>query len=117
VNQKRAFIEGMDSQEGAGSACPGPFDPAMKYTVAGGKRGQVNDFRAGKACANSIGPVETHDGARIHDFPVGAGAAIQVPLRVVEDRGAGNRIEVLSAAANNGETLVQLDIGLLEIAS
>jgi hypothetical protein len=116
VNEKPAFIQGMYSRKGDGLACPVPFDPPVTYTVPADKRAQTIYFRAGNASVELIYLILTRDGVPMRYFPIGAKAAIHVPLAVVEDLEPGSRVEVLLAAANTGETSVVLDIGFLEIA-
>jgi len=116
VNEKPAFIQGMYSRKGNGLACPIPFDPPVTYTVPADKRAQTIYFRAGNASAELICLVLTRGGAPMRYFPIGAKAAIHVPLAVVEDLEPGSRVEVLMAAPNSAETSVVLDIGFLEIA-
>jgi hypothetical protein len=116
MNENPAFLQGMFSRKGAGLACPVPFDPPVAYTVPADKRAQTIYFRAGNASAEMIYLVLTRNGAPMRYFPVGAQAAIHVPLAVVEDLEPGSRIEILLAAPNSWETSVVLDIGFLEIA-
>jgi hypothetical protein len=116
VNEKPAFIQGMYSRKGAGLACPVPFDPPVTYTVPDDKRAQTIYFRAGNASAELVYLVLTRNGVPMRYFPVGAKAAIHVPLAVVEDLEPGSRLEILLAAPHTFETPVVLDIGFLEIA-
>ena len=116
MNEKPAFIQGMYSRKGAGLACPVPFDPPVTYAVPADKRAQTIYFRAGYASSELIYLILIRDGVPMRYFPVGAKAAIHVPLAVVEDLDPGSRIEILLAAPNTWETSVVLDIGFLEIA-
>jgi hypothetical protein len=116
VNEKPVFIQGIFSRKGTGLACTVPFDPPVTYTVPADKRAQTIYFRAGNASAELIYLVLTRDGVPMRYFPVGAKAAIHVPLAVVEDLDPGSRIEILLAAPNTWETSVVLDIGFVEIA-
>ncbi len=55
------------------------------------------------------------DGRPMRLFPVGARAAMHVPLAVVEDISPEAKIEVFLAAPQGAQGQVVLDIGLMEV--
>jgi hypothetical protein len=55
------------------------------------------------------------DGKPVRLFPIGAKAAMHVPLAVVEDLQPDTRIEVFIGAPSGESGAVVIDIGLIEI--
>ena len=113
--EKPAFIQGLFSFEGQGLAKPVPFDPPVVYTVPFDKRSQLIYFRAGNSSPELIYLALMRRGQVMRYFPVGAKAAIHVPLAVVEDLTPETRIEALTAAPEGLKGSVLLDIGFMEI--
>lgn len=113
--EKPAFIQGLFPFEGVGLEKPGSFDPPVTYQVPSDKRAQTIYFRAGNAANELIYLVLTRRGKPMRYFPVGAKAAIHVPLAVLEDIPPGSPVEILIAAPAGVKSAVMLDIGFLEI--
>jgi hypothetical protein len=116
VNEKPAFIQGLYSYSGNGLSEPASFSPQVAYKVPADVRAQTVYFRAGNPSAELIYLVMTRNGAPMRYFPVGAKAAVHVPLAVVEDLAPESCIEVLIAAPEGLSSSVMLDIGFMEIA-
>jgi hypothetical protein len=107
------FMQGVFTFTGAGYDTPAPL--GVRYTVPSDKRSQTIYFRAGNSTDAMVAVVLLRDGKPMRYFPVGARAAVHVPLSVVEDLEPEQTLEaVLAAPAGISGTLV-LDIGLLEI--
>lgn len=113
--EKPAFIQGLYAFEGGGLASPVSFHPPVTYLVPSDKRAQTIYFRAGNAAAEMIYLVLTRSGRPMRYFPVGARAAIHVPLAVLEDLSPGSAIEILIGAPQGLKSSVVLDIGFMEI--
>ena len=111
-----AFIQGAFAYQGHGLDHPTPFEPPVTYAVPADKRAQTIYFRAGNAAAEMIYLVLTKNGRFMRFFPVGAKAAIHVPLAVLEDLSPESRIEILVAAPDGLESTAVLDVGFMEIA-
>jgi hypothetical protein len=115
VLEKPAFIQGLFEFEGRGLASPVSFPSPVTYVVPSDKRAQTIYFRAGNAAAELIYLVLTRSGKAMRYFPVGAKAAIHVPLAVLEDLSPGSAIEILIGAPQGLKSAVVLDIGFMEI--
>jgi hypothetical protein len=109
------FIQGVYSFEGQGLDRPVPLRPAISYTVPRDKRTQFIYLRAGNSTAELIYLLLTRDGRPMRYFPVGAKAAIHVPLVIVEDIHPESLLEVSIGAPEGVRGIVTLDIGLAEI--
>jgi hypothetical protein len=116
VLEKPAFIQGLFEFEGRGLASPISFPAPVIYLVPSDKRAQTIYFRAGNAAAEMIYLVLTRSGRPMRYFPVGAKAAVHVPLAVLEDLSPGSTIEILIGAPQGLRSSVVLDIGFMEIA-
>jgi hypothetical protein len=116
VNEKPAFIQGVYAYEGCGLERPVSFQPRVTYLVPTDRRSQTVYFRAGNASPELIYLVLTRRGEPMRYFPVGAKAAVHVPLAVLEDISPETRIELLVAAPAGMKSSVVLDIGFMEIA-
>jgi hypothetical protein len=112
--EKPAFLQGTYSFVGKGLESPQPLDAGLVYTVPFDKRAQLVYFRAGNSSAELIYAVIVADGKPKRYFPIGARAAIHVPLAVVEDLEPETKIEILLAAAVGVSGVCVLDIGLME---
>ncbi len=109
------FLHGAYAFKGTGYAAPTLLDPALTYTVPGDKRAQMIFFRGGNSSAELAYVVLMQDGKPARTFPVGAKAAIHVPLAVVEDLQPDTRVEVFFAAAWGVEGTLVIDFGIIEI--
>jgi hypothetical protein len=114
--ERPAFIQGIFSYEGFGLDKPGSFGPPVTYVAPSDRRAQTIYFRAGNPSDELICLILTRGGKPMRYFPVGAKAAIHVPLAVVEDISPGSSLEVLVAAPAGIKSTVVLDVGFLEIA-
>lgn len=109
------FLSGVFRFAGAGLGHPTLLDASLAYVVPFDKRAQLIYFRAGNSSGELVSVTLAKDGRPFRYFPVGAKAAIHVPLAVVEDIFPESRIEVLLAAPEGASGDLVLDIGLLEI--
>lgn len=113
VYSRPHHLQGVFPFEGRGLEAPDPLP--LSWTVPPGRRGQLIYFRAGNSADALINLTLTRDGAPMRLFPVGARAAIHVPLAVVEDILPGTRLEVTVAAPPGERGHVVVDVGLLEL--
>jgi hypothetical protein len=109
------FIQGLYYSEGCGLGKPVPLEPVAGYSVPFDKRAQAIYFRAGNPAGEMIYLVLTRNGKAMRYFPVGAKAAIHVPLAVVEDLNPEDKIEILIAAPAALKSSVVIDAGFIEI--
>ena len=109
------FLNGVFRFEGRGLAAPALLHPSLAYTVPGDKRAQLIYLRAGNSSDGLVSLSLMRDGKPMRLFPVGATAALHVPLAVVEDISPEARIEVFVAAPQGTAGQVVLDIGLMEV--
>lgn len=107
------FIQGIFSFSGSGLSSPTPV--AASYTVPADKRSQLIYFRAGNSADALVSVTLTKDGKPLRLFPIGAKAAVHVPLVVVEDIMPDSKLEVHVAAPNGASGELVLDIGLMEV--
>jgi hypothetical protein len=114
--EKPVFIQGLCAYHGFGLDHPVGFDPPVTYVVPSDKRAQTIYFRAGNPSAELIYLVLMSRGKAMRYFPVGAKAAIHVPLAVLEDIPPGSPVEVLVAGPRELKSSVVIDIGFMEIA-
>ena len=109
------FLQGAYSFEGKGLETPAALGPGVVYTVPADKRSQLIYLRAGNASAELIYLLLTRAGEPMRYFPIGAKAAIHVPLAVTEDIFPETRLELLVAAPIGVAGTVVIDIGFLEL--
>ncbi len=109
------FLNGVYPFEGKGLDAPYPPADALTYTVPADKRAQLIYLRAGNSSGGLVNITLMRDGRPMRLFPVGAKAALHVPLAVVEDIFPETRIEVFAAAPQGVAGQVVLDIGLMEV--
>ena len=79
------------------------------------RRAQAVYLRAGNSSDELVCLTLTRDGKPLRLFPVGAKAALHVPLAVLEDLEPDSRIEVLVAGPSGTRGQIVLDLGLVEI--
>lgn len=108
-------ITGVFPFVGVGLDRPVPLDASVVYRVPPDRRAQAIYLRAGNSADELACLTVTRDGAVMRLFPVGAKAAIHVPLAVLEDLEPDVTIEVLVSAPEGAEGHVVLDLGLIEI--
>jgi hypothetical protein len=113
--EKPVFIQGLFSFEGIGLEAAMPFQPPATYVVPPDRRAQTVYFRAGNSSEEMIYLVLTRQGVPMRYFPIGAKAAIHVPLAVIEDLPPESRIELLVAGPAGVKSSVLIDIGFMEI--
>jgi hypothetical protein len=115
------FLHGVFSFTGKGLDAPdapgagGHPGAGLHYVVPADRRAQLIYFRAGNSADAMIAVFLTRDGATLRIFPIGARAAMHVPLAVVEDLFPESRLEVLVGAPAGVQGQIVLDIGLIEI--
>jgi hypothetical protein len=109
------FLNGAYSFSGDGYGAPRLLDAALVYTVPSDKRAQLIYLRAGNSSDAMVFLALMQNGKTMRLFPVGARAAMHVPLAVVEDLEPETRIEVFAGAPAGVIGTLVLDIGLIEI--
>lgn len=116
MQEKPAFVQGVFTYTGQGLDQPASFAAPVSYVVPSDKRSQLIYFRAGNPASELVCLHLHRNGKLMRIFPIGAKAAIHVPLAVVEDLTSGTRIELLIAAPDKMPSSVVIDIGFMEIA-
>lgn len=115
VKSSPRFLQGVFPITGEGLAKPGPIDPALKYTVPGGRSAQALYFRGGNSTGELVYVLLVRDGEPMRWFPIGAKGDVHVPLRVVEDLPGGTVVELHAAAPEGVTGELVLDLGLVEV--
>lgn len=113
--EKPAFIQGLFAWQGDGLDKPRKLGAASTYQVPADRRAQTVYLRAGNSCSEMIYLILTAGGKTMRLFPVGAKAAIHVPLAVLEDLPPTTKVEILLAAPAGLAGSLVLDVGLMEI--
>ncbi len=108
-------LSGVFPFAGAGLERPAPLAEGARYRVPPDRRAQAIYLRAGNSADALACLTVTRDGAVMRLFPVGAKAAIHVPLAVLEDLEPDTLVEVLVSAPEGAEGHIVLDLGLMEI--
>ena len=109
------FMSGAFAFQGGGYHKPRLLDPSLVYTVPADKRAQLIYLRAGNSSPElAFISIMQRDRA-MRTFPIGARAAMHVPLAVVEDLEPDMVIQVFYGAAEGVSGTFVLDIGLIEI--
>jgi hypothetical protein len=109
------FMNGAFAFQGAGFDRPRLLDPSLVYTVPADKRAQLIYLRVGNSSPELAFVSIVLGGKPMRVFPVGARAAIHVPLAVVEDLEPDTVIQVFFGAPEGVSGTLVLDIGLIEI--
>jgi hypothetical protein len=109
------ILLGVFAFTGQGLASPVPVEAGPIYVVPADKRSQLVYFRAGNSADALVAVSLMRDGAPLRVFPIGAKAAMHVPLALVEDLFPDSRLEVCVAAPETVSGQIVLDIGLVEI--
>jgi hypothetical protein len=113
VYSRPHHLQGVLSFRGEGLNQPKPLP--LSWTVPAGRRAQLIYFRAGNSADALISVTLTRNGEPMRLFPIGARAAVHIPLAVVEDILPGTRLEVNVAAPAGTEGQLVIDVGLLEL--
>jgi hypothetical protein len=113
--EKPSFIQGVFTFTGRGLESPAPIAPGAAYTVPRDKRAQLIYLRAGNSSPELVYLSITLNSRPIRYFPIGAKAAIHIPLAIVEDLVPESRVELLLGAPEGLRGAVVVDIGLMEI--
>jgi hypothetical protein len=113
--EKPSFIQGTFSFEGRGLERTAPLRPEVGYTVPPDKRAQLVYLRAGNSSAELVFLLLSLNGRPLRYFPLGAKAALHIPLAIVEDLAPESRLELAVGAPEGLRGSVVVDIGLLEI--
>jgi hypothetical protein len=94
-----------------------PFKLAeeVSYQAPPGKRAQLVYFRGGHSLDAFVYVSLQRDGEVVRLFPLGAKAAMHVPLAVVEDIEPGGKLEVFLGAPDGAAGTLVLDIGIVEV--
>ena len=106
------FVQGVFAFAGAGYDAP---SAVASYTVAADKRAQPVYLRTGNSSDALVVLTLTRNGELMRLFPVGAKAALHVPLAVVEDISPETVLELSISAPTGVEGTIVLDFGLLEV--
>ena len=109
------FLQAIRNFEGSGLDEYEPFDPPLSYEVPDGVSAQCVYFRGGNSSEHLVCVVLTRDGEPMRLFPIGARAALHVPLRITEDLLTDNLLEMHIAAPLGATGTVVVDLGILEI--
>lgn len=109
------FLQGVFGFKGSGLDDAKPIDAATTYTVPSGVIAQPLYFRGGNSSDELVVVTLLRDGRSMRIFPIGARAAVNVPLRVVEDVDPDTVLELVIAAPDGCTGEVVLDFGLMEI--
>jgi hypothetical protein len=109
------FLNGVFGFEGRGLESFAPVSDSLAYTVPADRRAQLVYLRAGNSANGLVALSLMRDGKPMRLFPVGAKAALHVPLAVLEDLFPETRLEVFVSAERGVSGQVVLDIGLMEI--
>ena len=115
MHSQPKILTGVFAFDGAGFDQPSLLDASLVYVVPPDRRAQAIYLRAGNSSAELICLTLTRDGRTMRLFPVGARAAVHVPLAVLEDIEPDCKIEVLVSAPAGTQGHVVLDLGLIEI--
>jgi hypothetical protein len=113
--EKPIFIQGVFAFEGRGLERPAPLRPEVGYSVPPDKRAQLVYLRAGNPAPELINLLVTLNGKPLRYFPVGAKAAIHIPLAIVEDLAPESLLQLTVGAPEGLRSSVVVDIGLMEI--
>jgi hypothetical protein len=108
------FLQGVFGFKGSGLDDAKPIDAAT-YIVPSGVIAQPLYFRGGNSSDELVVVTLLRDGRSMRIFPIGARAAVNVPLRVVEDVDPDTVLELVIAAPDGCTGEVVLDFGLMEI--
>ena len=112
---KSIFLQGVFPFVGKGLTSPEPLSDELDYTVPMGRRGQLIYFRAGNSSSEMVYLALMRDDKLMRMFPVGAKAAIHVPLAVIEDLESSTKLTVQIAAPDQASGHLVLDLGITEI--
>lgn len=109
------FLNGVYRFEGRGLTAPALLDTSLSYTVPADRRAQLVYLRAGNSADGLVNLVLMRAGKPMRLFPVGAKAAMHVPLAVVEDIFPETVLELYVAAPPGVAGELVVDLGLMEI--
>lgn len=109
------FIQGAFSFTGRGLDRPHALHEHARFVVPADKRAQIVYLRAGNSSDSLIYLVLSRDGKPMRYFPVGAKAAVHVPLVVVEDVFPESKLELFVAAPEGISGVAVVDLGILEV--
>jgi hypothetical protein len=109
------FIQAVVPFEGRGLMHPIPLGDAVSYRAPEDKRAQLVYFRGGHSLDAFVYVSLQRDGQVVRLFPLGAKAAMHVPLAVVEDLDQGAKLEVFLGAPEGSSGTLVLDIGIVEV--
>lgn len=109
------FIQAVVPFEGRGLLHPFRLGDEVSYQAPPGKRAQLVYFRGGHSLDAFVYVSLQRNGQVVRLFPLGAKAAMHVPLAVVEDIEQGGKLEVFLGAPEGAAGTLVLDIGIVEV--
>jgi len=109
------FIQGVFGFEGRGLERAEPLRPEAVYQAPRDRRVQLIYFRGGNSAAELIYLVLRQNERPLRYFPIGARAAVHVPLAIVEDIPPLARVDLLIGAPEGVRGTVLIDVGLVEV--
>jgi len=109
------FIQVVVPFEGRGLLAPVPLGAGASYQAPADKRAQLVYFRAGHSLDALVYVSLQRNGQVIRLFPLGARAAMHVPLAVIEEIEPGSKLEVFLGAPEGAVGTLVLDIGIVEV--
>jgi assimilatory nitrate reductase catalytic subunit len=109
------FLQAIRTFEGRGLDEYLAFDPPLAYRVPAAREAQCVYFRGGNSAAELICVVLTRDGEPMRLFPIGARAAVHIPLRITENLLTDTELELHISAPRTVRGTVVLDLGILEL--
>ncbi len=109
------FVQAIRGFTGVGLDDYQPLDPPLTYQVPDGTSAQCVYFRGGNSSDDLVCVVLTRDGEPMRLFPIGACAAIHIPLRITEALLTDSVLELHVAAPPGATGTVVLDLGILEL--
>lgn len=107
------FLQGVFPFTGTGLSSPAPLHPSLRYVVPPGLTAQPLYFRGGNSSGELVHVSLTCDGRTMRMFPMGAQAAVNIPLRVVEDVDPDSTLELVFAAPAGCVGEMVVDFGMV----
>jgi assimilatory nitrate reductase catalytic subunit len=113
VDASPHFLQAISPFRGQGLDEYLPLDPPLVFTVPDRAQAHCVYFRGGNSSDALVCVVLVRDREPMRLFPVGARAAIHLPLRVTEDLMSDTHLEVHVAAPEGVSGTIVVDLGLL----
>ena len=109
------FLQGMFGYTGVGLDKAALLASTLTYTVPSTRRAQFVYLRAGNSGSELVCLSLVIAGKAARFLPVGAKAAMNVPLTIIEDLQPDTKVEIHLSAPEGATGQVVVDVGLLEI--